>query len=223
MTMSEDPTYQTRSSSETSYLKLALERTSLTVYTHALVNRIMFDDTKTARGVLVDVAGMKFMLNATKEVIVSAGAFQSPQLLMVSGIGPASTLKDLDIPVISNLSGVGQNMWDNSRLTLSLGVNLETGTTLTNQPKRALEETEMYIVNRTGMLTSTGADFAGFIKLTNDSRSNFSTETRSSLAETFPPDWLEAEFFASSNGVEGLASIVQAFSLNFSQHSVVAV
>ncbi|KAH0271336.1 putative GMC oxidoreductase, partial [Aureobasidium melanogenum] len=175
MTMSEDPTYQTRSSSETSYLKLALERTSLTVYTHAL------------------------------EVIVSAGAFQSPQLLMVSGIGPASTLKSLDIPVVSNLSGVGQNMWDNPRLTLSLEVNLETGTTLTNQPRRALEESEKYIVNRTGMLTSTGADFAGFVKLSNDSYSNLSTETRSSLAEMFPSDWPEAEFFASSNGVAGLA------------------
>ncbi|KAK6007027.1 hypothetical protein QM012_006035 [Aureobasidium pullulans] len=205
MTMSEDPTYQTRSSSETSYLKLALERTSLSVYTHALVNRIIFDYTKTARGVSVDIGGMNFMLNATKEVILSAGAFQSPQLLMVSGIGPASTLKALDIPVISNLSGVGQNMWDNPRLTLSLEVNLETGTTLTNQPKRAHEETEKYIVNRTGMLTSTGADFAGFVKLSNNLYVNLSTETSSSLAETFPSDWPDAEFFASSNGVAGLA------------------
>ncbi|KAI4716890.1 GMC oxidoreductase [Aureobasidium sp. EXF-10727] len=205
MTMSEDPIQQTRSSSETSFLRLALERTSLIVYTHALVKRIIFDDSKTARGVSVDIGGMTFMLNATKEVIVSAGAFQSPQLLMVSGIGPASTLQHFDIPVISNLSGVGQNMWDNPRLTLSLQANLETGTTLTNQPKRNLEETEKYIVNRTGMLTSTGADFAGFVKLSDDSFTNLSSDTRSSLAGEFPKDWPEAEFFASSNGVAGLA------------------
>lgn len=75
MTMSEDPTSQTRSSSETTFLRLALERTLLIIYTHALVKRIVFDGSKTARGVVVDVAGMKFMLNVTKEVIVSAGAF----------------------------------------------------------------------------------------------------------------------------------------------------
>lgn len=76
-------------------------------------------------------------------------------------------------------------MWDNPRLTLSLQVNLETGTTLTNQPKRNLEETEKYITNRTGMLTSTGADFAGFVKLSSDSHSKLSFETRTSLVETF--------------------------------------
>ncbi|KAI4725144.1 GMC oxidoreductase [Aureobasidium sp. EXF-10728] len=205
MTMSEDPIQQTRSSSETSFLRLALERTSLIVYTHALVKRIIFDDSKTARGVSVDIGGMTFMLNATKEVILSAGAFQSPQLLMVSGIGPASTLQHFDIPIISNLSGVGQNMWDNPRLTLSLQANLETGTTLINQPIRNLEETEKYIANRTGMLTSTGADFAGFVKLSDDSCTDLSSETRSSLAEEFPKDWPEAEFFASSNGAAGLA------------------
>jgi choline dehydrogenase len=224
MTMSEDPRSQTRSSSETAFLRLALERTSLIVYTHALVKRIVFDDRKTARGVLVDVAGMKFTLNATKEVIVSAGAFQSPQLLMVSGVGPASTLQNLNIPVISNLSGVGQNMWDNPRLTLSLQVNLETVTTLTNRPKRNFEETEKYITNRTGMLTSTGADFAGFVKLSSDSHSTLSSGTQSSLAETFPQDWPDAEFFATSNGVSGLAhdgaSIFIGLLATFSRGSV---
>ena len=47
------------------------------------------------------------MISATHEVIVSAGSFRSPQLLMVSGIGPAGTLEQFDIPILSNLPGVG--------------------------------------------------------------------------------------------------------------------
>lgn len=205
ITLTEDPTYETRSSSETAFLQLALERTTLTVYTHALAKRIMFDANKRAQGVLVDVGGMKFMLNATKEVIISAGAFQSPQLLMVSGIGPASALQGLNIPIIANRSGVGQNMWDNPRIPLIFDVNLETGTTLTNQPKRLLEETQKYISNRTGMLTSTGADFVSYVKLSNDSSSDISAATRAALAENFPQDWPEIEIFASAGGVAGRA------------------
>ena len=79
-----------------------------------------------AVGVSVSTAGVPFVLSATKEVILSAGAvwlfgllywtaligqkFRSPQMLMLSGIGPAETLQSLDIPVISNLQGVGQNL-----------------------------------------------------------------------------------------------------------------
>jgi choline dehydrogenase len=53
-----------------------------------------------------------YTLAANREVILSAGAFQSPQLLMVSGVGPASTLESFSIPVIEDRPGVGQNMWD---------------------------------------------------------------------------------------------------------------
>lgn len=55
--------------------------------------------------------GMSFQLNATTEIILSAGAFQSPQLLMVSEIGPSSTLEQHGIPIIADRPGVGQNLW----------------------------------------------------------------------------------------------------------------
>lgn len=103
---------QTRSSSEASYLRHAISKNSqLQVYKTTLAKKILFDGSKRATGVEVDTAGVKYTLFANKEVILSAGAHRSPQLLMVSGVGPQKTLSGLGINVISDLSGVGQNLW----------------------------------------------------------------------------------------------------------------
>ena len=109
-----EPTLQTRESSETGFLQPALANPNLIVYTQTLVKKITFDSNKVATGVIVDTEGKVYSLSAKKEVIVSAGAFQSPQLLMVSGIGPETILSQHNIPVIANRPGVGQNMWVSS-------------------------------------------------------------------------------------------------------------
>lgn len=111
VTLTIDSTEQTRSSSETSFLREALAGTDIVVYTHALAKQIIFDQNKRATSVLVDVAGMQFQINATREIILSAGVFQSPQLLMVSGVGPRETLGQHHIPIVADRPGVGQNMW----------------------------------------------------------------------------------------------------------------
>jgi choline dehydrogenase len=98
-------------SSEASFLREALASTNLVVYTHTMAKRIPFDSNKTATGVIVEVGGVQFQINATREVVLSAGAFQSPQMLMVSGIGQREILDRYDIPVIADRPGVGQNMW----------------------------------------------------------------------------------------------------------------
>jgi choline dehydrogenase len=113
-----DPNTQTRSSSETSMLRQSInESFNLQVYTHALAKNILFNNHKRAVGVRVQVSGIgsgdvTFNIRAKKEVIVSAGAFRSPQLLMVSGIGPRETLEANGIEVISERKGVGRNLWD---------------------------------------------------------------------------------------------------------------
>jgi choline dehydrogenase len=107
-------TTQIRESSETSFLTSAQGNYNLSVYTSSLAKRILFNSNKTATGVQVDTAGSQYVISAKKEVILSAGAFQSPQLLMVSGIGPKTALQEHKIPVIQNLPGVGQNMWVSS-------------------------------------------------------------------------------------------------------------
>lgn len=75
-----------------------------------MAKKILFDSNKRATGVQVAAAGLlPFVLSASKEVIISAGAFQSPQLLMVSGIGPADQLQPLGIPIVHENTNVGQN------------------------------------------------------------------------------------------------------------------
>ena len=110
-----DPTGEIRASSEETYLQQSFKngRTNLKVYTHTLAKRIVFAPNSTrAKGVEV-VSGSwgsdnKYLLSANKEVIVSAGAFHSPQLLMVSGIGPREMLEQFNITVIADRPGVGQ-------------------------------------------------------------------------------------------------------------------
>lgn len=79
------PSDATRSTSESSYLQDAIEETQLIVYTHTQTTKILFDANKKAIGVKVSTQGLEYTLSANKEVIVSAGVFHSPQLLMVSG------------------------------------------------------------------------------------------------------------------------------------------
>ena len=80
---------QVRCSSESSFLQSAFEQTlNLNVYKSTLAKKIIFNDKKQAMAVEVSTGGFVYQINATKEVIVSSGTFRSPQLLMVSGIGP---------------------------------------------------------------------------------------------------------------------------------------
>lgn len=108
-----DPNTQTRSSSEASFLNAYFrsDRSNLVIYPHTLAKRIIFDGQKRATGVEVVTSGLKYVLAAKCETVVSAGAFHSPQLLMVSGVGPRAELEKFDIPVLVDRPGVGQNMW----------------------------------------------------------------------------------------------------------------
>ena len=101
-----------RSSTAVAYLDPARHRKNLTIITKAQVQKILFDGI-TATGIRFKKAnGEEVDEYATQEVILSAGAVGSPQLLMLSGVGHASSLKKLDIPVVADLPGVGQNLND---------------------------------------------------------------------------------------------------------------
>ena len=152
-----------RDSSETSFLqKLGLPNSNLIVYPSTLAKQIIFDAKKKATGVMIDFGGEPFLLSANQEVIVSAGAFQSPQLLMVSGVGPASTLKAYNIPVIADLPGVGQNMWDHVVGGPSVRVNVLTTTELSINPAFAIQNVEEYLSEPPkGMLTDAASDLLG--------------------------------------------------------------
>ena len=159
-----NPVNQSRSSSQTSFLDDAMRNTDIVVYTQTLGKRILFDSNKTATGVLVVTGGASYSLSARKEVILSAGTFQSPQLLMVSGIGPRKTLEIHNITVLSDLPGVGQNLWDQVYYGASFRVNVETSSRVNNDKVYAAQVAQDYLNNQTGPLTSVGG-FLGFEKL----------------------------------------------------------
>jgi choline dehydrogenase len=100
-----------RQSTAVAYLHPILDRPNLTIQTGALVSRILFEGRRTF-GVAYTQNGTQYHVRANQEVILSAGVFDSPKLLMLSGIGSAEHLHALDIPVIADLPGVGQNLQD---------------------------------------------------------------------------------------------------------------
>ncbi|MCJ1462091.1 hypothetical protein MMC07_000691 [Pseudocyphellaria aurata] len=189
------PSTQERESSETAFLTPALVRTNLLVYPLTLGKRIVFSN-KVATGVVANTEGKQYTLTARKEVIVSAGAFQSPQLLMVSGVGPAASLSKHNIPVVADRPGVGQNMWDHILMGPSYRVNAITSSSLAN-PAFAAEAADLFNNDQSGILTNTGGDFLAWEKLPSASRANFTQKAKSDLA-TFPADWPEIEFLSQS-------------------------
>lgn len=184
------PKGQSRSSSDR-FIRLSKGVKTLQVYTETLAKRILFNANKEATGVEVDSAGITYKIHASREVIVSAGAFQSPQLLMVSGIGPAETLDTFNIPVLSELPGVGQNMWDHIFFGPSYRVNFDTATRLLRDPVFLVEATLQYATEQTGPLAN-APEMLGWEKIPESLRSDFTNSTLRDLSN-FADDWPELE------------------------------
>jgi choline dehydrogenase len=100
-----------RASTAAAYLKPARKRANLHVVSEALAQRILFDGRK-ATGVEYLVDGATRTAHANAEILVAGGAFNSPQLLQLSGLGPAEHLRSLGIPVLADMPGVGNDLND---------------------------------------------------------------------------------------------------------------
>lgn len=100
-----------RWSTANAYLRPAMKRPNLTVITHALVHKVLLNG-KTATGVRYEKGGKVHDVQATKEVILSAGSVGSPHILQLSGIGPRRVLEKAGIDVKHELPGVGENLQD---------------------------------------------------------------------------------------------------------------
>lgn len=151
-----------RCSTSDAYLRPARSRPNLTVLTHAQATKLLFDGTR-AVGVEYLHFGTLERAHADVEVIVSAGAVRSPQLLMLSGIGPKAELGRQGIDVLLDLPGVGKNLQDH----LHTRVRCEITEPLTFAPlpdetkAAALDE---YKVNRGGPLGSNFLEAGAFVK-----------------------------------------------------------
>ena len=153
-----------RFSAAKAYIHEAAKRENLTILTNAQVLKILLED-KTAKGVRCHCDGSEKEFYASQEVILSAGAFNSPQLLMLSGVGSAKELQKHGITVKHELPGVGQNLQDHidyvfaykSRSLELFGISL-------SGVLRLLREFGIFRKYRKGMLTSNLAESGGFLK-----------------------------------------------------------
>ena len=100
-----------RCSAARAYLRPAMRRSNLKVLTHALATRILFEGRR-ARGVEYRRGGETHRVRIGEELILSGGPINSPQLLKLSGVGPAAELRALGIEVVHDLPGVGENLQD---------------------------------------------------------------------------------------------------------------
>lgn len=187
------PSDESRSSSQAAFLDSGLFHSwPLTIYRNTLTKRVLFDKQKRAFGVEVRSGVLEYTLNATREIIVSAGAFQSPQLLMVSGVGPRDTLERHGIEAVSELPGVGQGMQDHVFFGPTYRVALTTFTKLATDFGYLGEQLLTYLGTQTGSLTNPVTDFIAFEKIPDNQRTGFSSNTKRELSQ-FPADWPEVE------------------------------
>ena len=120
-----------RMSASLAYLNPNRHRLNLTIKANVLAHRVLFayGDPTRAVGVEVESGGEKFTVEGS-EIILCAGGIATPQLLLLSGVGPAGHLSDMGIPVVKDLPGVGQNLRDHPLVTIELepkdGVKLST-------------------------------------------------------------------------------------------------
>ena len=122
-----------RCSAAKAYLKPIKSRQNLRIITNAQVSKILFKDQQ-AVGIEYIQRGSKHQITSQKEIILSAGALQSPQLLQLSGIGPASLLQKFGIPIVHDSPGVGKNLQDHLqyRLIYELNQNISTNVELSS-------------------------------------------------------------------------------------------
>lgn len=140
------------------------QRPNLTIFSQAMVSKITLDN-KVAKGVEANIAGVNTSLSANKEVLLSAGAIGSPQILLQSGIGQKDTLAELGIPLQHELNAVGENLQDHldGIVVMKQKAKRSYGISISAIIKNALAPLQ-YITKKEGMFTSNIAEGGAFFK-----------------------------------------------------------
>ncbi|WP_080237493.1 GMC family oxidoreductase [Spirosoma rigui] len=154
-----------RHSAATAFLKPAMNRPNLTVITHAMTKQVILSHDRATGVEFVTGKNQTRIATATKEVILSAGAFQSPQLLMLSGIGPADELRRAGIMCRKDLPGVGQNLQDHlfsgvSSLCSQRGIS----SNYHLKPFNQLKALGQYLLSKKGPMTISPLEAVAFLK-----------------------------------------------------------
>jgi len=159
-----------RCSAAKAYIVPALERDNLTVLTDTNVNKILIENNSATGVECIDSNNETITLNASKEVILSSGAFGSPQILLRSGIGPENEITKHGIEHLVDLPGVGKNLQDHIDVLTVHKYNAMDliGFSLKSIFYKFPLEILKYIFKKTGMFTSTIAEGGAFIKTRDD-------------------------------------------------------
>jgi choline dehydrogenase len=144
-----------RSSSARAYLYPAMDRPNLTIQTDALAGRVVIANGR-ATGVDFAVRGQRQTAQAAREIIVCGGAYNSPHLLMLSGVGPADELRALGIDVVHDLPGVGRNLSDHPNILNEYELRGEEGLTRHLRMDRAALSVVRWMLTRGGPFAYTG-------------------------------------------------------------------
>lgn len=152
-----------RSSIARNAIEPAMRRSNLKVQLHALVTRIALEQGRARTVHWQDAAGGQHSATAQREVLLCAGALQSPQLLMLSGIGPAPHLQAMGIPVVQDLPGVGSNLQDHAIVPMSW--RMHSGTPSLNRSLRGIgivASLTQYLWQRKGPMAMPASEFAAW-------------------------------------------------------------
>ena len=152
-----------RHSTADAFLRPARHRKNLHITTRAHVHRIVLDDHR-AVGIRYSVAGQAREARANREVLLCAGAVQSPQLLELSGIGNPELLRKYDIDVAHELPGVGENYRDHYASSIAWRVKGVTTLNQDTRPLKLLGEAAKYAFTRRGVMTYTSGIAHGFVR-----------------------------------------------------------
>lgn len=152
-----------RWSTANAYLRPVLGRTNLTLMTRTMTRRILFDGTQ-ATGVEIEHRGQKQSLSANREILCCGGAINSPQLLMLSGIGDGDALQAHSIPVVSALKGVGQNLQDHLEIYVQMACTQPITLYSATKPLNKLKIGLQWLLFRTGLGATNHFEAGGFIR-----------------------------------------------------------
>ncbi|CAG9210925.1 Oxygen-dependent choline dehydrogenase [Paraburkholderia caribensis] len=153
-----------RSSSSFEYLHPVLNRKNLTVEREVLVTQVLFDAKRRATGVVVKQNGSARQFTASREVILSAGAVDTPKLLQLSGVGDSALLAEHRIPLVHHLPAVGQNLQDHLCVSFYYRSNVKT---LNDEMRPLLGKIKLglqYMLTRKGPLAMSVNQAGGFFK-----------------------------------------------------------
>jgi choline dehydrogenase len=151
-----------RCSSYEAFIRPALGRSNLTVLTDALARRVTFEG-KTATGVEYEQDGQVKVASARK-VVIASGAINSPQMLLLSGVGPAADLQSLGIPVVHDLPGVGRNFHDHAYLWCTAEVRSQASMNRKLEGLPVVMQAMRYFLTRKGPLATGGSHAAALIR-----------------------------------------------------------